>query len=78
MVSFKNWVEALKKSSSETEHVAQNPGLKLLEFYEGMSNAGGMEAVLQTGETVKGSETMRGLGAVSAEWMEIWMEQWGF
>ncbi|KAL9117063.1 MAG: hypothetical protein Q9187_006405 [Circinaria calcarea] len=76
-VSFQEWVEALKETSARTEHLAQNPGVKLLEFFESMS-AGGVDAELETKETVKGSETMRGLKAVGREWMEIWLRQWGF
>ena len=76
-VPFAQWVNALKETSSRTEDVARTPGIKLLEFFEGMS-AEGVEAELETKETVKGSETMRGLGAVSARWMETWLGQWGF
>ena len=70
-------MDALKETSARTDHVAQNPGVKLLEFFEGMS-AGGVDAELETKETVKGSETMRELEAVGREWMEIWLRQWDF
>lgn len=70
-------MEALKETSARTEHVARNPGVKLLEFFEGMS-AEGVDVELETNETMKGSETMRGLKAVGREWMGIWLRQWGF
>lgn len=57
--------------------MAQNPGIKLLEFFEKMEMGGG-EIVLETEQTVKRSPAMEQLEAVGPEWMEIWLGQWGF
>ncbi len=57
--------------------MAKNPGIKLLQWFEQMK-AGGEEAELETKETAKRSETLRGLTAVGPEWMEIWLKQWNF
>ena len=77
VVSFDNWVKALKESSEQAGDLERNPGIKLLEFFESMSQ-GGLGSHLETKDTVKGSETMRGLKRVGREWMEIWLKQWGF
>lgn len=76
-VSFKAWLEALKATTSKTNDVAKNPGIKLLEFFEQM-NMGGVEIELETEQTVKRSPVMGQLEAVGPEWMEIWLRQWAF
>ena len=59
--------------------MAQNPGIKLLEFYKGMGEEGAEdEVMLETAETVRRSGNMRGLKAVGEEWMRVWLGQWGF
>jgi hypothetical protein len=55
----------------------EDPGLKLLEFYQGMCKAGA-GARLDTKETMKGSESMKNLKAVDGEWMRLWLRQWAF
>ena len=76
-VSFDEWFNALQATAARTEDVAKNPGIKLLEWFEGMKK-GGEEADLETVETAERSETLRGLTAVGPEWMEIWLKQWNF
>lgn len=76
VVSFEGWVEKLEESAKQKEvDVTKNPGLKLLEFYQGMSGNG---AKLDTIKTCRGSETMRTLKAVDNGWMRLWLEQWNF
>lgn len=79
-VPFTAWLSALRASAAlGTEDVARNPGIKLLEFYGGMSADGAEEEVmLETAETARSSASMRGLGPVGEEWMGIWLGQWGF
>lgn len=80
-VPFTEWLSALQASAAlGTEDVARNPGIKLLEFYGGMSEEGEGEGevTLETGETEERSASMRGLGAVGEEWMGIWLGQWEF
>ena len=76
-VTFQSWFEALKATASKTNDVAKNPGIKLLEFFEQMGNAGG-EVVLETQQTVSKSPALGDLRAVGPEWMEIWLNQWDF
>ncbi len=79
-VPFPAWLSALRASAAlGTEDVAKNPGIKLLDFYEGM-DAGGSdaEAMLETDVTARTSASMRDLTPVGDEWMGIWLKQWGF
>ena len=80
MVSWEEWVQALDESAqADNVDPIANPGIKLLDFYRGMSE-GGAEGtgVLETDVTVRASGTMAGLRAVGEDWMGKWMEQGGF
>ncbi|KAL8937061.1 MAG: hypothetical protein Q9216_004610, partial [Gyalolechia sp. 2 TL-2023] len=61
VVDFKTWVDALRASADKAEDVDQNPGIKLLDFYEGVQGGGGGTTALETRETERRSETLRGL-----------------
>lgn len=81
IVSFQEWVRALRQSSDKTEDIKKNPGVKLLEFYEGVAEgaeAGKPYVELDTKETCKQSKTMQSLSAVDKKSMRIWLEQWSF
>jgi hypothetical protein len=76
-VDFHEWVDKLGDSAKGDVDVERNPGVKLLEFFQGMMRE--REAVrLETKVTHGGSEKMRELKAVDREWMRVWLEQWGF
>jgi thioester reductase-like protein len=77
-VSFEDWVRALRQSSEKTEDFSRNPGVKLLEFYEGMAEAERPYVKLDTKETCKQSKTMQGLSPVDKKYVRIWLEQWSF
>lgn len=79
-VPFGDWLAALRASAAlGTEDVAKNPGIKLLDFYGGMSEQGAEdESGLETEETVRTSENMKNLTPVGEEWLGIWLEQWAF
>ena len=79
-VPFAAWLSALQASAAlGTEDVAKNPGIKLLEFYKGMSEDGAEdEVLLETEQTVGASANMKNLTPVGEEWMRIWLEQWRF
>ena len=78
-VDFSTWLEALKKSAAKAEDVKQNPAIKLMDFFEGMeTHAKDPVAELETAETQRRSETLRGLEAVGNEWMGVWLKQWQF
>lgn len=79
-VPFADWLSALQASAAlGTEDVAKNPGIKLLEFFTGMSEDGAEdEVLLETEVTVQTSGNMKALTPVGKEWMGIWLEQWRF
>ena len=79
-VPFSSWLSALQASAAlGTEDIAKNPGIKLLDWYSAMNEEGAKDEVMfETEDTVKTSESMRGLTAVGKEWMEIWLGQWKF
>ncbi len=57
--------------------VCLNPALKLLEFYEEMSQEGsGIK--MSNRVTIERSQTLKGLEGVSKGWMELWLRQWNF
>ena len=79
IVPFGEWVEALRKSASETfekQDFDRNPAIKLLDFFEGLPRA--KMPRLDTVETRKRSRVLREMRAVEAGDMERWMRQWGF
>jgi hypothetical protein len=78
-VGFPDWVKALEGSGKQSDgDIRKNPGLKLLEFYKGLSQSSGAGVKLDTAETKKASQTMRNLKAVDEAWMRLWLEQWNF
>ncbi|CAF9914695.1 hypothetical protein IMSHALPRED_001981 [Imshaugia aleurites] len=79
-VPFVDWLAALQASAAlGSEDVPKNPGIKLLGFYEEMSELSGRDGyVLETSETGRTSDSMRCLTPVGKEWMGIWLEQWAF
>ncbi|EFR04290.1 L-aminoadipate-semialdehyde dehydrogenase [Nannizzia gypsea CBS 118893] len=86
IVPCTEWVDALRKSrlgaaATATQSLKQNPALKLLDFFESVASSaekGDAWPLLETVETVKKSPRMAELKPVSAEWMNLWMEQWKF
>lgn len=76
MVPFEEWVEALRDSASHTTDIATNPGVKLLDFFEGLATTNSVS--LDTANTVRSSSTLAGVGAVEEAWVRNWMKQWSF
>lgn len=77
VVEFQNWLETLKKLPMTQEQVQKVPGLKLLDFYEGMAAPAGLPR-LATDHTADSSATLKKLGPVSRDLMVNWLKQWGF
>ena len=75
LVDWESWVATLRDSAERSE-VSQLPGLKLLDFYAGLGEQWKVPE-LSVEQAKERSPTMRGIGAVSNEWMKIWLEQWG-
>jgi hypothetical protein len=59
--------------------LAQNPGLKLLEFFMALVesfNKGRMVSALDVSMNVQKSITLVSSSPVSTAWMEMWLKQW--
>lgn len=83
IVSWGEWVEALSKSqqNASAANLRQNPGLKLLSFFESLQRDADLGQTLPNLETERStmkSGTLAGLKPVGEEWMEIWLKQWDF
>ncbi|KAI3319915.1 acetyl-CoA synthetase-like protein [Xylariaceae sp. AK1471] len=79
-VPWNEWVQALK-TAGRTATARELPGLKLLEFYEGLIMPEDVKITpfnLETGVTARKSETMRRLPPVSTDWVDLWLKQWKF
>ncbi|KAL1961532.1 hypothetical protein VTN77DRAFT_1637 [Rasamsonia byssochlamydoides] len=88
-VSLKDWTDALERSAGDNHGyvVAENPGVKLLEFFKllvrgktsmSMSDAGTARQEYQVARLMRDSPEAARLEAVSAEWIKVWMQQWDF
>ncbi|KZF24690.1 L-aminoadipate-semialdehyde dehydrogenase [Xylona heveae TC161] len=83
IVPVEKWLALLRESAQSTgaEKAHENPGVKLLEFFEAAHQAGESgraTSVLQTGKTTAKSATLNKLEPVNPDWMKIWLEQWKF
>ena len=81
-VSMGEWVERLAETDDEDPgEVAAKPALKILDWFaqQGASLEGTKKAFgYDTEHGRRVSETMKGLPAVSQEWMKRWLQQWSF
>lgn len=77
-----NWVSMIKGiDANNRDEVARYPGVKLIEFYDNLADAQAKGAELtkyETGNAERVSRTMRELGPVREEWMQLWLDQWSF
>lgn len=78
VVEFRDWLEELKRLPMTQEVVGKVPGLKLLDFYEGLAVEEGSLPRLATEHTAESSVTLRELGPVDADLMVNWCKQWQF
>ncbi|KAI0120256.1 acetyl-CoA synthetase-like protein [Hypoxylon sp. NC0597] len=79
IVSFKEWIQALKESQATTTDLSKNPGVKLIDSYEGFFSGGEKAQVKFSMERTKSySSTARNLEAVTPELMQHWCKQWNF
>ncbi|KAG8631636.1 hypothetical protein KVT40_000776 [Elsinoe batatas] len=77
VVSFEEWLKALKDMPATRENAERVPGLKLLDFFEGLAAPQGLPR-LATEKTEATSRTLRELGAVTEDMMKQWLGQWQF
>jgi len=75
-VPFKQWLEELAKSPRTTEEAEKKPGIKLLDFYEGLTAKQGELPRLATEKTAMLSKTVKSMKPVDAPLMGKWVEEW--
>ncbi|KAL9583722.1 MAG: hypothetical protein Q9203_004958 [Teloschistes exilis] len=82
VIPFEHWVQRLQDSiEAEEIDTDSNPGVKLINFFQGMVRDKRSEKeclCLETTETERCSKTLRELEPVRTDWMRFWLEQWGF
>ncbi|TKX20647.1 AMP-binding enzyme-like protein 1 [Elsinoe australis] len=76
-VGFGEWLEALKKVPATREDAERVPGVKLVDFYEGLAAPQGLPR-LMTEKTEASSDTLRNSEPVTAAMMKKWLDQWAF
>ena len=88
IVSFREWCKLLRASSEHVigdsgsddgdEALRRNPGVKLLDFYESLlTEDGSRKAIrLDTKETLKLSESLRGLRPIMKSSLNGWVKGW--
>ncbi|KAI1293197.1 hypothetical protein F5Y03DRAFT_374470 [Xylaria venustula] len=76
VVSLGTWVDALRDSASRTEDIASNPAVKLLGFFESLTDT--KVTLLSTEHTVDLSPTLSTVGPIKTDLVDNWMTQWGF
>ncbi|EXJ86687.1 hypothetical protein A1O3_03640 [Capronia epimyces CBS 606.96] len=80
VVSWDTWLAALRASETNSD-LAQNPAIKILDFYtqaDRQGRAGLQLPMLETKATAAVSRTLRDIEPVGPEWMEQWMRQWNW
>lgn len=77
LVSFREWVARLEKSSTRRGW-DQNPGLKLLDTLRAMSAAADEPVVFDTQKTAARSPTLQATTVITPQMMKHWCKQWEF
>ncbi|EOD47580.1 putative nrps-like enzyme protein [Neofusicoccum parvum UCRNP2] len=77
-VEFKEWMRELRAVPLTKEEVEAKPGVKLIDFYEGLSTEGGSLPPMETTHTVESSRCLGELKEVDGALFENWLKQWQF
>ncbi|KAL1619001.1 putative NRPS-like protein biosynthetic cluster [Diplodia seriata] len=77
-VPFADWMKALRATLLTKDEVEKKPGVKLIDFYEGLQVEGGALPPMATAHTVESSRCLGELGEVDGALFENWLKQWGF
>ncbi|XDG07124.1 hypothetical protein ABKA04_006739 [Annulohypoxylon sp. FPYF3050] len=78
-VSFREWIDALKASQATTTDVSKNPGIKLIDSYEGFFSGSSAEPARFSMERTKSySQTAANMEAVTPELLQNWCKQWNY
>ena len=78
VVEFSEWLSILKSLPMTPEQATKVPGMKLIDFYEGLNQDKGGLPLMATDHTVESSETLKELGPVSRDLITNWLKQWAF
>lgn len=85
VVSLKDWVDSLKNAAAaaeadtDSEAAAQLSAFKLVPFFSSLVHSeAGPRPEFSTEVAGARSPSLRSLGAVRDEWMDLWMDQWGY
>jgi thioester reductase-like protein/acyl-coenzyme A synthetase/AMP-(fatty) acid ligase len=78
IVEFEDWLLTLQSLPVTEENMREVPGIKLLDFYQGLAQEEGSLPRMDTHRTVEASETLGGLAAVDSGLMVNWCRQWEF
>ncbi|KAL0258295.1 putative NRPS-like protein biosynthetic cluster [Diplodia seriata] len=78
-VDFDEWLDELRRVPlTDADQVARKPGVKLIDFYDGLKMEGGALPPMATTHTQSMSPCLQELKAVDGKLFENWMEQWQF
>ncbi|KAF2095550.1 acetyl-CoA synthetase-like protein [Rhizodiscina lignyota] len=82
-VPFDTWIEALRQKYENDDSKGAGRSLSafsLLDFYTGLTGGGekARKPLFETDQTRKQSKYLAELPGVTAEWMDIWLQQWGY
>lgn len=80
VVSLREWIGALEDvDANDPRELTSMPAVKILEFYRGFEGAGSVtELKYSMDHGIEASKTMAALPPVNDEWMDIWLDQWGY
>nr|POF19877.1 non-canonical non-ribosomal peptide synthetase fub8 [Quercus suber] len=74
VVSYAEWVKMLKAVPATKENAEAIPGLKLVDFYEGMSASN--FHILETREAAKLSQTVTNMKPINPKLISQWISEW--
>ncbi|KAK7517253.1 uncharacterized protein IWZ02DRAFT_406008 [Phyllosticta citriasiana] len=77
-VAFDEWLAALKAVPLTPDEIAAKPGVKLVDFYNGLRVEGGALPEMDNAHAREYSECLRELQPVDAALMEHWLRSWEF
>ncbi|KAK5019019.1 putative NRPS-like protein biosynthetic cluster [Cryomyces antarcticus] len=78
-VPLADWISALRSVDlTDQNEVKTKPAVKILDFFDGIEQAGDRQPVYDTAKGAALSKSMAELPPVSGEWMRTWLKQWDF
>lgn len=78
IVSFEDWLTKLKTLAGGASSADQLPGLKLLDFFNGMATANSTPRSFQTAKTETKSSTLALLEPIGPTDLKRWLKQWNY